>query len=370
MPTTTDDISGIGVYQVYTGTGTGSGFLIDSNHLLTNCHVVAPFRTVAVELRDRTRIVGQVRRVHPQRDLAIVELERALDGAVLTIGDSAELKAKQPVQILGFPVGLPLSVTEGVLSHPNQLLDDQYFVQTDAAINPGNSGGPILDAERAVIAVTTCKLTAADSVGFGIPANDVRAFIDAFHERPSGFAVHCPGCSELIEHAQSYCPSCGLDLEANIDVADFFDAPESHPIVEFVERALTAAAVDPVVARHGHLNWSFHAGAAPVKVWCCCSEHLNFSAPMVKLGSGALDALFADLLDARHAPYSFDLNGSTVRMNLVVHTSDVFTAGSSDTLAPRVADFVAQVARTEARLIEQFGCLPAPESQRLDASDG
>ena len=31
-----DDIERLGIYQVYTGSGTGSGFLIDANHLVTN----------------------------------------------------------------------------------------------------------------------------------------------------------------------------------------------------------------------------------------------------------------------------------------------------------------------------------------------
>src|SRR5689334_12466337 len=161
--TTTDDIERLGVYQVYTGSGTGSGFLLDARHLLTNCHVVEPFRQVAVEMRDRSRILGTVRRLHPLRDLAIVELSRDVDGEVLELSDGANLRPKQGVHILGFPIGLPLSLTEGVISHTRQLLDGQYFLQTDAAINPGNSGGPILDDARRVIAVTTCKLDSADA---------------------------------------------------------------------------------------------------------------------------------------------------------------------------------------------------------------
>jgi serine protease Do len=180
-----DDIEKLGIYQVYTGLGTGTGFLIDSNHLLTNCHVTAPYSDVAVELRDRSRISGRVRRLHPYRDLAIVELERAVDGEVLALSENAQLRPKQPVHILGFPVGLPLSLTEGVISHPRQLLDEQYFLQTDAAINPGNSGGPMLDDARQIIAVTTCKLTQADAVGFGIPVADVRLFIEEFRAMSS-----------------------------------------------------------------------------------------------------------------------------------------------------------------------------------------
>jgi len=360
---TLDEIEGLGVYQVYTGGGTGSGFLLDERHLLTNCHVVAPYGQVAVELRDRTRIVGTVRRIHPRRDLAILELARPVDGAVLELGNSEQLKSKQAVYILGFPVGLPLSVTEGVISHSRQLLDDQYYVQTDAAINPGNSGGPMLDEHKRVIAVTTCKLSAADAVGFGIPINDVVAFIADFRAQLSSFGVQCPACDELIERAVRYCPSCGLDLETHHDFADYFDTPDLHPLVEFVETALKSAAIDPVLARHGHQNWSFHSGSAPIKIWCCCSEHLNFSSPMVQTGNRGLNELFKFLLSAEHAPFSFDLNSTNVRMNLVIHTSDVYARLEHLTLSDRVRQFINAADQTDSLLIRDFGCQPAPETQ-------
>ena len=358
-----DEIDGLGVFQVYTGAGTGSGFLIDQRHLLTNCHVVAPYRQVAVEMRDRTRIMGTVRRLHPYRDLAIVELAHAVNEEVLTLGDGSALRPKQSVHILGFPVGLPLSLTEGVISHAHQLLDEQHYVQTDAAINPGNSGGPILDDQRQIIAVTTCKLTSADSVGFGIPVEDVRRFIDDFRAQKSKFGVQCPACEELIGDALRYCPSCGTDLEAYHEFAEFFDEPDPHPLVNFVESALAKANVDPVLARHGNHNWSFHSGSAPIKVWCCCSEHLNFSSPLAQTGSKGLDQLFQFLLSADHAPFCFDMNGSTIRLNLVVHISDVFASAEHPELAARVTQFVAKANASENLLIDCYGCSPAPETQ-------
>jgi serine protease Do len=360
---TLDDIEALGVYQVYTGTGTGSGFLIDATHLVTNCHVVQPYRQVAIEMRDRSRIIGQVRRVHPHRDLAIVELARPVDGEVLALSDGEQLRPKQVVHILGFPVGLPLSLTEGVISHARQLLDEQYFLQTDAAINPGNSGGPMLDDQRRIIAVTTCKLNAADSVGFGIPIADVRRFVEEFRAQTVAFGVNCPTCEELIDRAVRYCPSCGSDLETHHDFGEYFETPEAHPLVGFVEGALASANIDPVLARHGSHNWSFHIGSAPIKIWCCCSEHLNFSSPMAQTPSRGLNELFQFLLSAEHAPFSFDLVGSTVRLNLVVHISDVFLPAEHELLAERVRRFIEKADATDNLLISEYGCQPAPETQ-------
>ncbi len=368
MPANLDQLQQLGVHQVFTGAGTGSGFLIDDRHLLTNCHVVEPYMEVAVERRDRSRILGRVRRVHPERDLAIVELSEALPGDILPLGHSDALRAKQQVHILGFPVGLPLSLTEGVISHPNQLLDDQFFVQTDAAINPGNSGGPILDSEHRVIAVTTCKLTQADAVGFGIPIDDVRSFIEGYRNQTEVFGAQCPVCSTLIVSEQHYCQSCGMDLNAAHHIDEFFNPHEPHPMVQFVESALRRANINPTLARHGENNWSFRAGSAPIKVWCCCSEHLNFTSPMVTIAGDQFDALYRFLLDAKHAPFSFDLNGSVVRMNHVVHISDVFSGHEQDELADRVRRFITTADQIDNELIRQFGCKPAPDS--YDGDEG
>jgi serine protease Do len=362
MNTTLDEIEKLGVYQVFTGGGTGSGFLIEPGLLMTNCHVVAPYRSVAVERRDKRRMVGKVRRVHPGRDLAIVELSGPLDGSLLPIADGADLQAKQLLNIVGFPVGLPLSVTEGVVSNPRQQLDGQFFVQTDAAINPGNSGGPILDAQNRIVAVTTCKLRSADMVGFGIPSDDARAFVEAFRAQNAPFGVVCPSCDELIESAERYCKSCGSDLDG-LELEAFFEPPEPHPVVAFVEGGLAKANIDPLLARHGEQNWSFYSGSAPIKVWCCCSEHLCFSSPLAQPGKGKLGDLFRFLLSAEHAPLSFDLCDNVIRLNLMFHMSDVFERRGEDEMTTWISQFIAAADKFDNILIKNYGCSPAPETQ-------
>jgi hypothetical protein len=353
------EIERLGVFQVFTGGGTGTGFLLAPTLLLTNAHVVSPYRTVAVELRDKRRVPGVVRRVHPKRDLAVVELAHAFEGEILPLSDADGLTPNQPLQIIGFPVGLPLSITEGVVSNPKQLLDGQAFVQTDAAINPGNSGGPMIDEEARVVAITTCKLTTAENVGFGIPVGDAREFVASHRDQTASFGVVCPSCDALLETYERYCESCGSDLE---EVESYFDPPPPHPVVAFVEGALSKASVDPVLARHGEMNWSFHHGSAPIKIWSCCPEHLCLSSPLVGLGKQKLGDLFRYLLAADHAPLSFDLAGSTVRLNLTFHMSDVFAGGDED-LARQVGAFLAAADRLDNELIQRFGCVPAPETQ-------
>ena len=358
---TVTDISQLGVFQVYTGGGTGTGFLIEPTLLVTNCHVVAPYRQVAIELRDRRRVLGTVRRIHPQRDLAIVEVAAPLEGEILSIGAGA-LLPNQPISIVGFPIGLPLSITDGVVSNPHQLLDGQNFVQTDAAINPGNSGGPMLDEDRHVVAVTTCKLRAADNVGFGIPGADAQAFVDGFRTQTAAFGVMCPACDALLESAKRYCDSCGSDLE-HLDLSTYFEPPAPHPLVAFVERALTLAQVDPVLARHGTQNWSFYNGSAPIEIWSCCADHLCFGSPLARPGKQRLGELFRYLLSAEHAPMAFDLDGNDIRLHLTLHITDVFAHADHDELSAWIARFLSEADRFDNELATRFGCEPAPRTQ-------
>ncbi len=355
-------IEQLGVFQIFTGDGTGSGFLIDQTVLVTNCHVVAPYRKVAVELRDRSRVVGVVRRIHPKRDLAIVELAAPLPQEVLSLASHEGLRPQQTLHIVGFPVGLPLSVTEGVVSNPRQLLDGQHYVQTDAAINPGNSGGPMLDEDKRVVAVTTCKLSSADLVGFGIPGGDVKHFVEGFTGQRAEFGVVCPACDSLLETPNRYCESCGSDLDA-LELPSYFEPPEPHPLVAFVEQALAKAEVDPILARHGAHNWSFYRGSAPIKIWSCCPEHLCFSSPLAQPGKQRLGELFRFLLAAEHAPFAFDLQDNLIRLNLTFHMSDVFSTAAHPQAQRWVSDFVALADRMDNELAERFGCEPAPETQ-------
>ena len=356
------DIESLGVFQIFTGGGTGTGFLLNDRQLLTNCHVVAPYRKVAVEKRDKKRIVGTVRRLHPKRDLAIVDLAEPLAGEILALAQDDNLQAKQALQIIGYPVGLPLSITEGVISNPRQQLGDQHFVQTDAAINPGNSGGPILDDKKQVIAVTTCKLSSGDMIGFGIPIADVREFVTSFGGQTDEFGVMCTSCDVLLTSAERYCNGCGTDLE-DVQLEHYFDPGEDHPIVQFVEGGLKKAGVDPLLARHGEENWSFHSGSAPIKIWSCCSHHLNFSSPLAQTGKQKLGELFRFLLSGEHAPFSFDLAENTIRLNLVFHMVDVHAHAGSDEVSGWIASFMKKADELDNVLIEQYGCVPAPETQ-------
>ncbi len=196
--------------------GTGSGFVFTPyGHVLTNHHVVRGDRSVErigdreVRTRltvDRIEVLlpspvsdgpplalpATVEASDPEMDLAVL----AVTGAslpYLALGDSDAAEPGEDVRVYGFPFGrrveigkdgmddvVPaVSVSRGTVS---ALRDDRAgsaaFLQTSATVNPGNSGGPLVDAEGFVLGVVRLKLKEGDGIGFAVPVNAVKDFLE------------------------------------------------------------------------------------------------------------------------------------------------------------------------------------------------
>ena len=70
------------------------------------------------------------------------------------------------VAALGYPLGMALSMTKGVISQDAQQIY-KLVIQTDAAINGGNSGGPLVNMDGEVVGINCMRFT-KDSAGNAI----------------------------------------------------------------------------------------------------------------------------------------------------------------------------------------------------------
>jgi serine protease Do len=69
-------------------------------------------------------------------------------------------------------------VTSGILSTKTRELEGELYLQTTAQINPGNSGGPLFNMAGEVIGVTNMKIMFGEGLGFAIPVELVKNFLD------------------------------------------------------------------------------------------------------------------------------------------------------------------------------------------------
>ncbi len=180
---------GEAVVQVRTPGGLGSGFFINADgYLITNFHVIEGETEITVEVYRQ--VDGQLDResykkvrivaINKFQDLALLKIEdkNAPKFKYVTLGNSDALSVGEAVFAIGSPMGLERTVTEGILSTKTREMEGELYLQTTAQINPGNSGGPLFDMAGNVIGVTNMKIMFGEGLGFAIPVELVRNFLD------------------------------------------------------------------------------------------------------------------------------------------------------------------------------------------------
>jgi len=171
----TKDSKGVlsAVVTVETPGGSGSGFYLGRDgYVVTNQHVVGDAKYVKVRLANGYSVPGEVLRKNAARDVALIKTD--LEPPTPLFVRATPTKVGEEVYAVGSPFGAQLSttVTRGILSG-ERTLNDQRYLQSDAAINPGNSGGPLVDVDGAVVAVADLKKNNATGIGLFIPIAEV-----------------------------------------------------------------------------------------------------------------------------------------------------------------------------------------------------
>jgi S1-C subfamily serine protease len=181
------------VYDFWRGVvpqeGTGSGFVFDTDgHILTNNHVVDGAEEIKVVLADGTSLTADVTGTDPYYDLAVIQVDAAqiADLPPLPLATDSPVRVGQRVLAIGNPFGLDRTLTTGIISALDRIIESQSgsaignAIQTDAAINPGNSGGPLLNTRGQVIGVNTAIQSPSGGsvgIGFAVPISSIQRVV-------------------------------------------------------------------------------------------------------------------------------------------------------------------------------------------------
>jgi S1-C subfamily serine protease len=178
------------VTQSCSGDGSlGTGFVTDEG-ILTNAHVVENARFVEVTSHSGEKSAGQVIRVDPDNDLALI---RTTGAALPSVGWASQaIRVGDEAAVLGFPQGMGFTFSRGSISS----LDADFselggpissgLIQTDTSINPGNSGGPLINKSGEIVGVVRLKRVDSEGIGFAIDRRVAQLFLDGFKgQRPS-----------------------------------------------------------------------------------------------------------------------------------------------------------------------------------------
>jgi serine protease Do len=177
------------VVKVSSPAGMGSGFFINEDgFLITNYHVIEKETRIEVTMFEKARDGFERRKfkkvrieaINPFVDLALLKVEDLEDANIkfVYLGDTDRIEVGEKVFAIGNPLGLERTVTDGLISTKNRAFEGLVYVQTNADINPGNSGGPLFNLAGEVVGVTNMGYIFFGGLGFAIPVDYVKHFIE------------------------------------------------------------------------------------------------------------------------------------------------------------------------------------------------
>ena len=143
----------------------GSGVLLPSGKIATNRHVVKGGVSYLVG-RGTQFTPATLYAEDGEKDICLLKAKN-IGGQPVQIGSTASLKVGSPVYAVGAPMGLELSLSNGIVSQLRAGLPP--LIQTTAAISPGSSGGGLFDGEGRLVGLTTLYLKDGQSLNFALP---------------------------------------------------------------------------------------------------------------------------------------------------------------------------------------------------------
>jgi tetratricopeptide (TPR) repeat protein len=150
----------------------GSGFFVESDRIVTNRHVI--------EGAYRAEVHSSTGAVYPVKGVLAVDAEG--DIALLKIDvtqirplplDKTSPQEGESVVVIGNPLGLEGSVTNGIVSAVRDIPTFGRIIQITAPISSGSSGSPVVNMQGQVIGIATLQITGGQSVNFAIPSERI-----------------------------------------------------------------------------------------------------------------------------------------------------------------------------------------------------
>ena len=175
------------------GVGSGSGVVVSTDgYIITNHHVIDGATDYRVEFEDGRVYIAELVGSDELTDIAVLQIS-ANNLVPIDIGSSDALDLGDPAIAVGNPLGQEggASVSVGIVSAFDRRVDFSAsdflhgMIQTDAAINSGSSGGALVNADGALIGITSAigvSQAGPEGIGYAIPVELVKRISDEIIE--------------------------------------------------------------------------------------------------------------------------------------------------------------------------------------------
>jgi len=162
---------------IFTSSGLGSGFFIDTNLIITNYHVIKGENKAEVQLNNsdkRIAVLGYLS-VDKINDLVLLKIDYNNKNYIKLENEIPE--AGEKVFAIGSPIGLNKTISEGIVSGIRNF-EARNLLQITTPISHGSSGCPIINEKGKVVGVAVGGIEESSNIGFCIPTNYIKSLID------------------------------------------------------------------------------------------------------------------------------------------------------------------------------------------------
>ena len=156
----------------------GSGFFVRPGEVMTNMHVIKGAHRVEIhtlEGKGRTYPVAGALAIDEEADLALLKVDLPAERSrPLTITSALPDEGEQ-IFVIGNPLRLEGSVSNGIVSAIREVPDLGRIIQVTAPVSHGNSGSPLFNMRGEVIGIVTVKVTNGQNINLALGVTRIAA---------------------------------------------------------------------------------------------------------------------------------------------------------------------------------------------------
>jgi len=159
---------------------TGSGFFLRPGQVVTNLHVIRGAVRAEIKTLDGKGKVFPVNgtlAIDEEGDLALLSVDTPTERPRSTELASELPDEGEPIFVIGNPLKLEGSVSDGIVSAVREVPNSYRIIQITAPISHGNSGSPVFNLKGQVLGVVTIKVTNGQNINLAIAAARVAQLV-------------------------------------------------------------------------------------------------------------------------------------------------------------------------------------------------
>jgi S1-C subfamily serine protease len=161
----------------------GTGFIISTDgYVVSSTSLLDEGSNVTIVLASTKRLPARVVGTDPFSRVALFKVESSSPLTALSFADSDRVRPGEPAFLVGDMLGLPQSVTSGVISAKDRVQQTApyEFLQTDAAVSNSNGGGPLFNLNGEVVGMVFSiagEKTDYARAALAVPANLIKRVV-------------------------------------------------------------------------------------------------------------------------------------------------------------------------------------------------